>query len=107
MGGCVPETIMDQIASGQLGFEVHQESHLTGSRLQQRYRQVSQLHVSIPTSAVLESGLQQCDESDLDMILDYVPRLKPHIFPPLYKAGRKNTPDRLDHQGGVNVRMQG
>jgi hypothetical protein len=41
------------------------------------------------------------------MILDYVPRLKPHIFPPLYKAGRKNTPDRLDHQGGVNVRMQG
>lgn len=74
----VSAVIMDHIASDQLGFELHQKSYSTGSRLHQRYCQVSQLNDSIPTSAVLESGLQQCVESDLDMILAYVPWLKPH-----------------------------
>lgn len=97
MDGDAPAVIMGHIASDQLGFEVHQKSHLTGSRLHQRYYQVSQLHDSIPISAALESGLQQCVSSDLDMILACVPGLKPYLISAIIQGRTTNHPDRSGH----------
>jgi len=97
MGGDVPAVIMGHIASDQLRFEVHQYLYLTGSQLHQQYCQVSQLHDSLPTSSVFESGLQQCVESDLDMILVYVPWLEPHLISTIIQGRTKKHPDKLDH----------
>lgn len=84
------------------GSRVYQEPLLEAFQYHRQWLGGSRLHDPIPTSAVLDPGLQQCAESVLDMILAYVPLLAPHFLFSIIQGGTKKHFNR----GGLLVEVQ-